>query len=49
VTISPIGFRGGAGNHACAMVQPRKTTTYVVTAVGPAGDKDEQPVTVTVQ
>jgi hypothetical protein len=49
VTISPIGFHGGAGNHACAMVQPRKTTTYLVSAVGPAGDKDEQPVTVTVQ
>jgi hypothetical protein len=49
VTISPIGFHGGAGNHACAMVQPRKTTTYVVSAVGPAGDKDEQPVTVKVQ
>ena len=49
VTISPIGFHSGAGNHGCTMVQPRKTTTYTVSAVGPAGDKDEQPVTVKVQ
>ncbi|MDR3703558.1 MAG: hypothetical protein P4L56_28170 [Candidatus Sulfopaludibacter sp.] len=49
VTISPIGFHRGASNHACAMVQPRKTTTYVISALGPAGDKDEQPVTVTVR
>jgi hypothetical protein len=49
VTISPIGFRGGPGNHGCTFVQPKKTTTYVVSAIGPGGDKDEQPVTVTVK
>ncbi len=49
VSISPIDFHAGANNHGCAMVQPRATTTYVVSAVGPAGDKDEQPVTVKVQ
>jgi len=49
VTISPIGFHSGASNHGCTMVQPRKTTTYTVSAVGPSGDKDEQPVTVKVQ
>jgi hypothetical protein len=49
VAISPIGFHGGASNHACTMVQPRKTTTYTVSAVGPSGDKDEQPVTVHVK
>jgi hypothetical protein len=49
VTISPIGFHSGAGNHGCTMVQPKTTTTYTVVAVGPAGDKDEQPVTVKVQ
>lgn len=48
VTIAPIGFRGGAGNHGCTLVQPRKTTTYTVTATGPGGDRDEQPVTVKV-
>lgn len=49
VAISPIGFHAGASNHGCTMVQPKTTTTYVVSAVGPAGDKDEQPVTVKVQ
>ena len=48
VSISPIGFHGGASNHGCTMVQPKATTTYVVSAVGPSGDKDEQPVTVKV-
>jgi hypothetical protein len=49
VTISPIGFRGGPGNRGCSMVQPKKTTTYTVTAIGVGGDQDEQPVTVTVR
>lgn len=49
VTISPLGFRGGPGNHGCTMVQPRKTTTYTVAAIGVDGDTDEQPVTVTVK
>jgi hypothetical protein len=49
VTIAPIGFHAGPGNHGCAMVQPQKTTTYVVSATGPGGDRDEQPVTVKVR
>jgi hypothetical protein len=49
VAISPIGFHGGPSSHGCTMVQPRKTTTYTVSALGPSGDKDEQPVTVKVQ
>ncbi len=49
VTITPVSYHGGASNHGCVMDQPRKTTTYVVSAVGPSGDKDEQPVTVKVQ
>jgi len=49
VTIDPIGFHGGPSNHGCALVQPKKTTTYTVSAIGPGGDRDEQPVTVRVQ
>jgi hypothetical protein len=49
VTIAPVAYHGGASNHGCVMDQPKKTTTYVVSAVGPSGDKDEQPVTVRVQ
>jgi hypothetical protein len=49
VTVAPIGFHGGPSNHGCTMVQPKKTTTYTVTAIGVGGDQDEQPVTVTVR
>jgi len=49
VTIEPTGFHGGPSNRGCTMVQPRKTTTYTVSAVGPGGDRDEQAVTVKVQ
>ena len=49
VSIAPIGFHAGASNHGCTMVQPQKTTTYTVTAEGPQGDRDEQPVTVNVR
>jgi hypothetical protein len=49
VTIAPINFHAGAANHGCTMVEPRKTTTYTVSATGPSGDKDQQPVTVTVR
>lgn len=49
VAIAPLGFRAGPGNHGCTIVQPRKTTTYTVSATGVSGDQDEQPVTVTVK
>ena len=49
VSISPINFHAGASNHGCTMVQPKATTTYVVSAVGPTGDEDKQPVTVQVR
>lgn len=49
VSIEPIHFRAGPASKGCAMVQPRQTTTYTVTATGPSGDRDEQPVTVKVQ
>lgn len=49
VTISPIGFHGGSQPKGCASDTPRHTTTYVVSATGAAGDRDQQKVTVTVQ
>ena len=49
VEIAPINFHAGSRNKGCAMVQPHTTTTYTVSATGPSGDKDEQPVTVKVQ
>jgi hypothetical protein len=49
VTIEPIGFKGGAGVHGCATHQPQQTTTYVVTAFGGDGDRDQEKVTVKVQ
>ncbi|MEO8592507.1 MAG: hypothetical protein ABI759_04225 [Candidatus Solibacter sp.] len=48
VTIHPIGHRGAAGK-GCASDQPKKTTTYTVTATGPGGETDAQPVTVQVK
>src|ERR1035441_520937 len=39
VTIDPIGFRGGSAPKGCATDQPRKSTTYTVSAVGAGGDK----------
>ena len=37
VTIEPIGFRGGSAAKGCATDQPRKTTTYTISAVARAG------------
>jgi hypothetical protein len=48
VTIEPIGYSGPAGK-GCASQQPQKTTTYVVTATGPGGEKDSEKVTVKVR
>src|SRR5664280_1919296 len=49
VTIQPIGFRGGSARKGCATDQPRKSTTYTVSAVGAGGDKDQERVTVQVK
>jgi len=49
VTIEPIAFKAGAGVHGCATHQPQQTTTYVVTAFGADGDRDQEKVTVKVQ
>lgn len=48
VHIEPVRFQGGAKSQACAVVNPRATTTYVVTATGPSGDTDQEKVTVKV-
>jgi len=47
VTISPTHFQSGA-QTGCTIVQPAKTTTYLVTATGAGGDKDEEKVTIKV-
>src|ERR1017187_8489888 len=49
VTIDPIAFRGGSARQGCATDQPRKSTTYTVSAVGAGGDKDQERVTVQVK
>jgi hypothetical protein len=49
VDIQPIHFRGGPRSDACAVTSPHETTTYVVSAVGADGDKDEERVTVKVR
>jgi len=49
VTIDPLKHRAGADPKGCATDQPRKTTTYTITAIGPAGDADKQSVTVRVK
>src|ERR1039458_7622882 len=49
VTIDPIAFRGGSARKGCATDQPRKSTTYTVSAVGAGGDKDQERVTVQVK
>ena len=49
VRIDPIGFHAGAKGKGCVNHLPTKTTTYVVSAVGADGDKDQERVTVKVQ
>jgi len=49
VEIQPIHFRGGSRPDTCTMTSPHETTTYVVSAVGADGDKDEERVTVKVR
>ena len=49
VTIDPIRFRGGSAGKGCATDQPKKSTTYTISALGAAGDKDQEQVTVRVK
>jgi len=49
VTIDPIGFRGGSAGKGCATDQPRKSTTYTISAVGAGGEKDRERVMVQVK
>ncbi len=47
VEISPIGYHGGSGKQ-CTTDRPVRTTTYIVTATGPGGDRDKEQATVEV-
>jgi hypothetical protein len=49
VTIDPLRFRGGSAGKGCATDQPRKSTTYTISALGVGGDKDQEQVTVRVK
>ena len=49
VRIDPVHFRAGPRNEGCVVVNPRETTTYVVTATGSGGETDRLPVTVKVK
>jgi hypothetical protein len=49
VTIEPLHYAGGAKPKGCVSDQPRKSTTYVITAIGSAGDRDAERVSVKVQ
>jgi hypothetical protein len=48
VTIDPIRFRGPSNPEGCGTDTPQKTTTYLVTAIGAEGSRDQERVTVTV-
>jgi hypothetical protein len=48
VTIEPLHFNGGARLKGCVNDTPRKSTTYVISAIGAGGDKDQERVTVKV-
>jgi hypothetical protein len=49
VTIEPVSFRSPIAARGCTVDNPRKTTTYVVTATGASGDQDQEHVTVKVK
>lgn len=49
VTIEPLHFSGGAKTKGCVNDTPRKSITYVISAIGAGGDKDQERVTVKVQ
>ena len=48
VEIDPIRFHGPSTPRGCGTDTPRKTTTYVVTAIGAEGSRDQEHVTVQV-
>lgn len=49
LSIAPVHFRAPNPAQGCAMDNPRKTTTYVVSATGADGSHDTEHVTVKVQ
>ena len=49
VVIDPIAFRGGSAAKGCATDQPKKSTTYTISAVGAGGERDQERVTVKVK
>jgi hypothetical protein len=49
VTIEPLHFTGGAKPKGCVSDTPRKSTTYVISAIGAGGNKDQERVTVKVR
>jgi len=48
VTIAPLDYDGGDSPKGCVSDKPRQSTTYVITAIGAAGDQDRERVTVKV-
>jgi hypothetical protein len=49
VSIDPLKHRGGAAPKGCATDEPRKSTTYTITATGAGGETDQERVTVRVK
>lgn len=49
VRLEPLGFRYPKADEGCTFDHPQKTTTYVLSATGPAGDEDHERVTVAVK
>jgi hypothetical protein len=49
VTIEPLHFTGGARPKGCVNGLPKESTTYVISATGAGGDKDQERVTVKVR
>jgi hypothetical protein len=49
VSIEPIGYRRQGAAKGCATDQPRKSTTYVITASGTGDGRDQEKVTVKVR
>jgi hypothetical protein len=44
-----VNYRKQGAVKGCATDQPRKTTTYVITAAGSGEDRDQEKVTVRVR
>ncbi|HTX33862.1 MAG TPA: hypothetical protein VME43_02540 [Bryobacteraceae bacterium] len=49
VAIAPIHFHAASNPKGCGTDTPRQTTTYVVTAIGADGSRDQEQVTVKVR